>query len=147
MKIQFLRKDYCIYLILTLILLMLAARTAFGVSIHPVLILFAAIIPSFFATESQLVAMVVSFLALGTGFQYKYALLLYLIIGIFRFYHRLRISKLIFPVAMMMVWELLHSITGTMFISEYFRQFAELLFLVFVASLKWENVNYKVIAR
>ena len=127
--------------------MMLLARTALKINISPMLILLVAIIPAFYATESQMVAMVLSFLALGAGFQYKYAILVYLIVGLFRFNHRLRFNPVLIFIALMMLWELLHSITGQMYITEYFRQFAELLFLGFVASLKWKDVNYKLIAR
>ena len=147
MKLRFLKRDIIIYANIIMILMMLLARTALKIDIPPMLILAVAILPAFFATESQMLAMVVSFLALGAGFQYKYAMLIYLIVGLFRFYHQIRFNQLHVPIVLMMIWELLHSISGQMYITEYFRQFAELLFLGFVASLKWDNVNYKLIAR
>lgn len=147
MKLGLFKRDIIIYANIIIILMMLLARTALKINISPMLILLVAIIPAFYATESQMVAMVLSFLALGAGFQYKYAILVYLIVGLFRFNHRLRFNPVLIFIALMMLWELLHSITGQMYITEYFRQFAELLFLGFVASLKWKDVNYKLIAR
>lgn len=147
MKVRLFKSDLVVYFIIAVLLVLLAARTALDVSIPPMFILLVAVLPAFFATESQIVAMAMSFLALGVGFQYKYALLVYLIVGLLRFRKKIYLSSIIIPVVLMLLWELLHAFIGNMSISEYFRNFAELLFLVFIGSIKWDTINYKLISR
>ena len=47
----------------------------------------------------------------------------------------------------MMIWELMHAFYGNFSIFEYFRSFAELIFLVVVVSMNFKKINYKLIFR
>ncbi len=136
-----------VWLSLGAMLLLILARLGLGVSIPIVLLLAISIIPALIGKPSQMLAMVVSFIPLATTFQYKYALLLYLIIGIIRFGKQLSISKVVIVIGTMMIWELAHGVNESFSIVEFFRNFAELLFLGFVASIKWTDIDFRLIAR
>lgn len=135
-----------IYIFIVAILLLMFLRNALHIEIPVSVILLLSVIPVCIATPSQMMAMLMSFIPLATGFQYKYALLLYVIIGIIRFGKLLSISKVVPVVAAMMIWELAH-VDDTFLMSEYLRSFAELLLLGFVTSIKWKEIDYKLIAR
>ena len=140
-------KDYLIYIFIGLVLLLFMARNALSINIPTILILFVSVIPAFFATESQFLAMVLSFLPLGAGFQYKYAIMIYVLIGLIRFHRKISLNQMIIPIMLMMIWELLHGFSYSFSITEFFRDFAEMLFLVFLTFFRWDRINYRLISR
>lgn len=143
---KILRNDRFIYVFIGLMLLCIFLRNAIHIEVPVSVILLFSVIPVCIATPSQMMAMLVSFIPLATGFQYKYALLVYVIIGIIRFGKQLSISKVVPVVVAMMIWELAH-VDDTFLMSEYLRSFAELLLLGFVTSIKWKDIDFKLIAR
>lgn len=136
-----------VWLTLGAMLLIVLARLGLGINIPAILLLAISIAPALLGTPSQLLAMAISFIPLATTFQYKYALLLYLIIGIIKFRKQLSISKVVIVIGAMMIWEIAHGADESFSMTELFRNFAELMFLGFVTSIKWKNIDYKLIAR
>lgn len=141
------KSDKLIFVAIGLVLACMFLRNALHIEIPVSIILFFSVIPMCIATPSQMVAMLVSFIPLSTGFQYKYALLLYLIIGVARFHRYIKPTKAVLIIIAMMVWELAHGLSGEFSISEFMRCFAELLILCFIMCIKWDNVNIKLISR
>ncbi len=136
-----------IYATICLLLVLLLLRNGFNFPISQTLILGVSIIPAFFVTPSQMVAIVVSLIPMTTGFQYKYALLAYIVIGVFRNKRSLHLSGTIVPLILMMIWEYAHHIGGTFLLNEYFRGFAELFFIIFISCMHWDKIDFKIIAR
>lgn len=129
-------------------LLVVFARLGLEINLPVILLLAISIVPALFGTPSQFLAMAITFIPLATTFQYKYALVLYLIIGFIRFRSLMSISRVVPIIIVMMMWELAHhGLNGAFSFTEYLRNFAELLFLGFVTSIKWEEVDFKTIAR
>lgn len=135
------------YVSVALMLLMLLLRNGLKMSIPPSLILMVSVIPALVGNPSQMIAMVACFIPMGAGFQIKYALLAYVIIGIVRYRKSLQLSGMMIPVVLMMVWELAHGVGMEFSLNEYLREFAELILLVFVSMIKWDKVDFKIIAR
>lgn len=140
-------RNNVVWLTLGAMLLIVLARLGLGINIPVILLLAISIVPALFGSPSQLLAMAISFIPLATTFQYKYALLLYLIIGFIRFRRLISISKVVPIILLMMIWELAHGFDASFSLTEYLRSFAELLFLGFVTSIKWKDIDYKLIAR
>ena len=136
-----------VWLALGAMLMIVFARLGLNINLPVVLLLVVSIIPALLGNPSQFVAMLLTFIPLGTAFQYKYALLLYLIIGIIRFRKQLSISNVVIVIALMMIWELLHGLYADFSYNEFLRDFAQLLILGFVTSLKLDNIDYKLISR
>jgi hypothetical protein len=137
-----------VWLTLGAMLLVVFARLGLEINLPVTLLLAISVVPALLGTPSQFLAMAITFIPLATTFQYKYALVLYLIIGIIRFRKLISISKVVPIIIMLMVWELAHhGLNGAFSFTEYLRSFAELLFLGFITSIKWEKFDFKVIAR
>ena len=129
-------------------LLVVFARLGLEINLPVILLLAISIVPALLGTPSQFLAMAITFIPLATTFQYKYALVLYLIIGFIRFRRLLSISKVVPIVIVLMLWELAHhGLNGAFSFTEYLRNFAELLFLGFITSIKWDKLDFKIIAR
>jgi len=140
-------KDWIFYFYLSSMLILLFLRNAIGVNIPVVFLLLLTIIPSFFGTKDHIVATAVCCIPMSTGFQYKYALFICISAIVIRYRSQIRLSQVAYPVFFMMFWELLHGFTGQFSILEYFRSFAELIFLVTVLSIDLKNINSKFIFR
>lgn len=135
------------YATVALMLLMLLLRNGLKVSIPISLVLMVSVLPAFFASPSQIVAMAAAFIPMSAGFQIKYAILAYLLIGVVRYRNSLQRTGVVVPLLLMMVWELGHGLGMEFTLSEYLRDFSELIFLVFVTTLKWDRVDFKIISR
>ncbi len=140
-------KQSVVWISLGAMLMIVFARLGLNINLPVVLLLVVSTIPALLGNPSQYLAMLLTFIPLGTAFQYKYALLLYLIIGIIRFRKQLSISNVVIVIALMMIWELLHGLYAAFSYNEFLRAFAELLILGFVTSLKLNNIDYKLISR
>ena len=85
--------------------------------------------------DNEIKALVISFIPLSSGFQYKYAMFICIVALIVKYYKRLRVNSIILIGSALMVWELLHFGIGTPSLIELARGFAELLFLMIVLCL------------
>lgn len=141
------KNNIIVYATICLLLAMLLLRNGLEMAISPTMILAVSVIPAFFLTPSQMIAMVMGLLPMTTGFQYKYALMLYLIIGIYRNMRSLHVSQLIYPVVFMMIWEIAHALGGPFSVNEFLRSFSEIFFVVFITCMRWDKIDFKVIAR
>ena len=136
-----------IYVTIFCLLALLFAKNGLDMAIPMKGILLVAIAPAFFASPTQMIAMALAFIPLGSGFQYKYALMAYVLIGIVRFGSQMHFSKLTFPLIVMILWEMLHVVVGEMEINELMRGFAEFVFLWFISCQKLKDLEIRVIAR
>ena len=140
-------KQNVVWLALGAMLMIVFARLGLNINLPVVLLLVVSIIPALLGNPSQFVAMLLTFIPLSTAFQYKYAILLFLIIGIVRFGKLLTYSKIVPIIIVMMIWELAHGLDANFSYNDFFRNFAEILLLGFIVSLKWCNIDYKHISR
>lgn len=135
-------KIYCI-----LMGVMLIARYLLKVNIPSVALLLIAAIPAVFGSTSELLASVVGFIPLSAAFQYKYALLISMIVMILKNRWRTKSGGAILLVIIMMIWELLHFTLGYFSPVEYVRDFAELLFMGALILINIDELDYKLIIR
>lgn len=147
MKQEIKYNNIVVYATIALMLVMMFLRNGFDLPISPSMILVVSIIPAFWVTPSQMLAIAVSLIPMAAGFQYKYALLAYIVIGVFRNKRSLHLSGTIVPLILMMIWEYAHHIGGTFLLNEYFRGFAELFFIIFISCMRWDKIDFKIIAR
>lgn len=144
---RFLSSSLIIYVTILCLLGLLFVRNVLDISIPMSGILLVSVLPAFFASPSQMIAMALTFIPLGAGFQYKYALMVYVLIGIIRFGSQMHLSKLTYPLVLIIIWEMLHTLVGPMEMTELMRGFAEFIFLWFISCLKLTDLNIKMIAR
>lgn len=85
--------------------------------------------------DSEIKALVISFIPLSTGFQFKYAMFICIFVLIIKYYNRFRINSIAITGIILMVWELLHFGIGTPSFLEFARGFAEIVFIIAVVCL------------
>lgn len=135
-------KMYCI-----LMPMMLIARYLFRINVPSAVVLMIAVIPAIFGSTNELLACVVSFIPISVAFQYKYALLISMVVMLLKNRWRKRSATAILLVLIMMFWEILHFVYGYFSIIEYVRDFAELLFLGGLIMIDIGDLDHKVIIR
>lgn len=126
--------------VMCLFVAMFFARNVFSIQFPVALYLGAVAGIAIVCSREELIALVVSFIPLSVGFQYKYAILLCIAIYIFKYAKTIRFPKYALVVVAMFVWELLHAFVGELSLVESLRDFSELIFLAIV--LMAEDFNF-----
>lgn len=113
-----------------------------------VLLLYAGAI-ALLCDHDEIIAIAVSFVPFSAAFQYRYALLVLIVVYVLKHLNDMRKINLAayIPLLLMMVWELLHGIVGEFSFVSYFQGFTELIFCSFVISLPNKKFDYGFISR
>ena len=137
---------FCLYLVLMLGCLFL--RNALGVNIPPVFFLMITAVSLILGDQNQIIATAVCCIPFSTGFQFKYALLLCILVLAVKNRKYFRLTLAFVVVVILAIWELIHGIGGMFSIMEYPRSMAEFIFLGAVFSF-WDkkSLNYRLILR
>lgn len=144
-KITNIDKVFYIYLLAMLTLIFL--RNVVGINIPVYFLLLLTLIPAFFGSNDHIIATAVCCIPMSIAFQFKYALLICIFAIILKQSGKIRINRPLILLIFMMVWELLHLFYGEFSIIEYYRNIAELLFLMIFLSINLKSVNYRLIFR
>lgn len=122
-------------------------RNVIGVGIPVILLLAAFVGFSVFCDRDEMIALFVCCIPLSTVFQYKYAILICLVIYFVKFNKEVRITPAIIPLICLMGWELLHGFGYDFSIVEFLRGFTELILLTFIIMLSNKKFDYTFIFR
>lgn len=134
-----------VYLVAMFVLM--AARYLLKIDVPAIAFLALTLLPSWFGTKSEQLAMVASCIPLSVAFQYKYALLILSAAILIRNRWKLNRSGAFMIILAMAIWEWWHAFYGRFSYVEYLRDFAELILLGLVISIDLDQVNYKLIIR
>ena len=115
------------WLMMAIFYAMFIVRNVIGISFPVVLYLAWIGVMTLSLEEHELKALLISFIPLYPAFQYKYAIMLWLVIYVIRFFRQTKLTLLIFPGIFLMLWELLHHGIGNFSFWEYVRSFVEIL--------------------
>lgn len=127
--------------------LLMVARYLLKIDVPAIAFLALTLLPSWFGTKSEQLAMVASCIPLSVAFQYKYALLILSAAILIRNRWKLNRSGAFMIILAMAIWEWWHAFYGRFSYVEYLRDFAELILLGLVISIDLDQVNYKLIIR
>ena len=141
------QKNFSIKIYYIMMAMLIVARYLLKINVPSMVLLAVAVIPAIFGTTSELLACVVSFIPISAAFQYKYAIIIAMAIMLIKNRWRLKSTPAFFLAIMMMVWELLHFVYGHFSLVEYFRDFAELLFMGALIMVNVGDLDYKMIIR
>lgn len=133
------------YIILMLSLLFV--RNALQISIPVSVLLAITIISLLFASVDETIGIFVTFIPFSTGFQYKYAIFACIIIFLIKSKGKIRLSKTIPIVFLMLFWELLHAFSIVFSVVELLRIFSELFFLCVLTSNLSRKIDLRLIIR
>ena len=134
-----------VYLVAMFVLMV--ARYLLKIDVPAIAFLALTLLPSWFGTKSEQLAMVASCIPLSVAFQYKYALLILAAAILIRNRWKLNRSGAFLIILAMAIWEWWHAFYGRFSYVEYLRDFAELILLGLVISIDLDQVNYKLIIR
>lgn len=134
-----------VYLVAMFVLMV--ARYLLKIDVPAIAFLALTLLPAWFGTKSEQLAMVASCIPLSVAFQYKYALLILSAAILIRNRWKLNRSGAFMIILAMAIWEWWHAFYGRFSYVEYLRDFAELIVLGLVISIDLDQVNYKLIIR
>lgn len=141
------KKNLAIKIYCVLMAAMMIARYLFRIDVPNIAFLLVAVSPAFFGSTSELLACMVSYIPLSIAFQYKYALFIIMAVMLLKNRWRIKSGYAMVLVLLMMAWELLHIGYGYFSITEYVRDFAELLFMGALIMVDIGELDYKLIIR
>ena len=134
-----------VYLVAMFVLMI--ARYLFKINVPAVAFLAVTLLPAWFGSKSEQLAMVASFIPLSVAFQYKYALLILSAAILVRNRWKMNRSGAFLIVMIMAIWEWWHAFYGRFSYVEYLRDFAELILLGVVVSIDLYDIDYKTVIR
>lgn len=126
---------------------LMLARYLLEIDIPAILFLAVTLLPAWFGSKSEQLAMVASCIPLSVAFQYKYALLILAAAILIRNRWKLNRSGVLLIIMAMAIWEWWHAFYGRFSYVEYLRDFAELILLGLVMSIDLDDLDYKLIIR
>lgn len=126
---------------------LMVARYLLGIKVPAIVFLALTLLPSWFGTKSEQLAMVASCIPLSVAFQYKYALLILSVAILVRNHWKLNRNGAFMIVMAMAIWEWWHAFYGRFEYVEYLRDFAELIMLGLVVSIDLYDLDHKLIIR
>lgn len=139
------RLVFCIGL--GLIFLLILTRNLLKINLPVVSILLVVVLIFAFSSKTEIIALMICCIPLATAFQYKYAILVGLVIYLLKFGRETKITWAIIPLLLMMLWELLHAIGHPFSILEFLRGFTEFILCTVLLLSNIRDVNYKFIVR
>ncbi|MBQ2818872.1 MAG: hypothetical protein IJF14_00645 [Clostridia bacterium] len=118
--------------LMCLFVAMFFVRNAFKINFPVVVFLGLAAVIAVISDREELISLIVSFIPLSVGFQYKYAILLCIAVYFMKFAKSIKRPKYAFAIVALFVWELLHTFTGVFSPVEALRGFSELIFFAII---------------
>ena len=132
------------------IILMLFLRDYVGLAIPSFVFLLLTTLIVLFGDKSDIINICVCLIPMLNAFQTKYALIIAMIAYFIRFgekKQKFKANMIIFPLMVLVVWEIIHGLAGEFAPIEIIRLFVELLFCLFVVSIPYRTINYNYMAR
>ena len=139
------RVFFLLFLVTFLFLILL--RNVFNVGVPPIVLLIEYVFGACFCDGDEIIALLLCCIPLNSAFQYKYAILLLLFIYFIKYPSEVRITNVIVPFVCLFAWELLHGIKYDFSFTELFRNFAEIILIVFIAMLSRKRFDYTFVFR
>ena len=127
---------------MTFLLVLICLKNAFEVPISAGILLVLVCVIALISNKENIVILCACFVPLSTAFQYKYALLMCMIIYIIKYPKDIKLNHYALPLFGMMTWELLHALRYDFVINEYFRNFSEMMFCTFLMLRTDKKVDY-----
>ena len=124
------------------ILLLFILKYILGLNIPSTVLLISVAIYGLSGSKGRMLIAVVSCIPFSIGFQYRYLLLIFIAAYLFIERKGLRKPSLLIVLSLM-AWEISHCLIGDFSIKEWFRDFAELLFLMIALSMDLEHFSYR----
>lgn len=142
-----LKKGMTFYLKIGLFLALIFLRNVFDFPIPVSLFLVLGGAIALTGTRDDIITLGICCFPLFTAFQYKYLLLLCIVIYYFKYPKDIKLGKGVLPLVLMMLWELAHALLYNFSMFEYLRNFSELIFCTFLIINSYKKVNFEQLCR
>lgn len=141
------KKGMTFYLKMGIFLALIFVKNVFDIPIPVSLFLIVGGAIALTGTRDDIITLGVCCFPLFTAFQYKYLLLLCIVIYYFKYPEDIRLGKAMLPLVLMMLWELAHALLYNFSMIEFLRNFSELIFCTFLMLNSYKKVNREQLYR
>jgi len=135
------------YFGMALMIASIFARNILDISIPVIVVLAIGALTALIATRDEIIALCIACIPMSAAFQYKYLIVVCIVVYIVKFSRDVHITPAIFPLLFMMVWEFIHGFFYPFSIIESFRGFAEIIFCTFLMMIVPKKIDYRMICR
>ena len=135
------------YIELAVLIALVFVRNVLKAEIPVLVFLALTAIIALLGTKEEIVTLGICCIPLSATFQYKYTLLICILVYSFKYPKDIKLSQHIFPLLCMMVWEFVHALAYDFTLNEYFRSFSEMIFCTFLMLCTYKKYNYGKICR
>ncbi|MBE6596316.1 MAG: hypothetical protein E7641_01475 [Ruminococcaceae bacterium] len=135
---------------MAVMVLAIFARNVFDLPIPVLIILAIGAFIALIGDRNEIIALIICCIPMSAAFQYKYLIFICILLYALKFMKDIRFSFVVFPLAFMMVWELLHAFEYAFSAYTFLRNFAELIFCAFLMMVlpqAHKKINYPMICR
>lgn len=146
-KTEIRQKHTLFYWMFGLMLCMVIARNVLHIGFSVYLLLVPVALIAVFGNKDDIFATALACIPLSTAFQYKYAIIIIIIVYCVRFSREVKITAKVIPIVLMFLWEMLHFGMGEFGWIELFRSFAELAFLAFLFCVSDQKIDLALVSR
>lgn len=142
------KKSHLAFLaMLGMFIMLIFIRAVVGISFPAVILLGWFSLTALMSDRDELLALCLVCIPTASTFQYKYALVVCMLVYAVKFNDDFKMNMCIIPVILMLVWELIHGLFYDLSLVEYFRDFIELIVLSFFMCTKKRDINYVFLCR
>ena len=127
--------------------ILLFLRDFMNIAVPSIIFLIIAVLAALFSDKTEVVSFCFCCIPVLNAFQSKYALWICMLIYIVRFVQSPKFYIHFLPVLFLVVWEVLHGLTGVFSLIEMIRLFTELLFCCFIVCLSGEDFDFEKTVR
>lgn len=135
------------YFLLGLLLCLILIRYALQIAIPRFMFTVIVILAALIGDPDEVVAVLICCIPIHESIDFFYTLGFWSMVFVFRFWKRMRINIIVIPVALMLIWELLHCFSDNFSVMELLTYFIPMLVLVLVMSIQVETLDYPFIVR
>ncbi len=135
------------WFMLAFLLTMVAVKGLLGITVPAIVFLLITSFMMLIGDRTEIIATIIVCIPLSVAFQYKYAIIVCIIVYVFKYGGDIKFGKCILPLLVMMCWELLHGLFGEFSLNEYLRDFSELILLTFLMCISFKKIDYSFICR
>lgn len=141
------KSHFGFFIKLAIFIALIFARNIMKLPVSETILLLVSCLIALTSDKEELVALLVCCIPTAAAFQYKYLILLSIIIYYIKFYKDIGSPLGAIPLLLMMIWEGFHSFSEEFLIVEYLRGFAELIIVSLIILDKKKDFNYTLICR
>ena len=138
---------FLFYCEIALMIAAIFARNVLDISVPVIMILAIGAFVALCSTREEIIALVIACIPMSAAFQYKYLIIICIVLYAVKFYKDIKFSPAVLPLLFMVAWELVHGIFYPFSLYECLRGFTEIIFCTFLMLIVPKRFDYKLICR